>query len=230
MIYRALASAIMANFLSSAKKDVMEVAKKQLIAASMENARKAVNSHIAERYSKEVEYNITQYISALKESNVEVSFKGKPGEALVTRAEHAISELEGFLEKQNPDGPVIQFLLRRYDEEYVRIITGRLYAGHYVSRKGQGIYEVANKMGYAANVDKRKPWLSSPKTAMGIEEIIASEALRIFSEAFTNLDLSSDMALLTPSGTGFRSAGDTAQARSPKTSSGKKTKKKKKSR
>lgn len=228
MIYKALASAIMANVLSSAKKDVVEMAKAQLMSASMENARKALNAHVAERYSKEVEYNVSQYIRALGAVEAEISFAGKPGEALIVRAESAVKQLEVFLESQNPDGPVIQYLKKRYDEEGIRIITGRLYAGHYVGTRGQGIYEVANRMGYAANVDRRKPWLSSPETRRGIESMVADEALRIFDEAFSNIDLSGELALLTPSGgKGFKSPGGGDKSPPPKTSSGKKKKKKK---
>jgi hypothetical protein len=194
MLYRAVASAIMASILSSAKKEVIEVAKSRLLEQSMEDARKAMLSHVAQKYTEEVEYNVSQYIRALSESNVEIEFKGKPGEALITRAESAIQELEIYIEKQNPDGPIIQYLQRRYKEEGVRIITGRLYGGHYVNRKSQGIYEIMNKMGYAADVDKRKPWLTGEKTRQGLEDLVVNAALEIFEITFDNVDLSDEMA------------------------------------
>ena len=201
MIYKALAASIMGSVLRSAKKDILENAKSQLLKQAMQNAREAMLAHVAEQYSREVEYNISQYIRALGEASVEVEFRGKPGEAFITRAEGAISELELYIEKQNPDGAIIQYLQRRYKEEGVRIISGRLYGGHYVGRKGQGTYEVANRMGYAAAVDKRKPWLTGRKTTEGLEDMIAKAALEIFEIMFDNVDLSSELARLNFSGT-----------------------------
>lgn len=231
MIYRALASAIMASVLQSAKKDVVETAKAQIVKAQMEGVRKAMLSHVAEKYTEEVEYNVSQYIRALGESNVEIEFEGRPGEALIAKAEHAISELEGYIEKQNPDGAVIQFLKRRYKEEGIRIITGRLYGSHYVNRAGQGVYEVLNKMGYAADVDRRKPWLTSRTTTEGLEGIFADAAIEIFELVFDETNLSDSAAALKftgisedidkSSGAGF--ADTTVQKRS--TGSGKKKKK-----
>lgn len=202
MIYRAIASAVMGAVLSSSKKEVMEIAKRQIVQSQMEGARKAMLAHVAEKYTEEVEYNLSQYIRALGQSNVEIEFKGKPGEALIMRAESAVKELEGYIEAQNPDGAVIQFLKRRYKEEGVKIISGRLYAGHYVNRRAQGIYEVANKMGYAAAVDKRKPWLTGQKTTEGIENIITNAAVEIFEVMFEDVDLSSEIAGLKFTGVG----------------------------
>jgi hypothetical protein len=212
MIYKAIASAIMASIFASAKKDIIETAKSRLLEQSMEDARKAMLSHVAQKYTEEVEYNVSQYIRALAESNVEIEFKGKPGEALISKAESAVKELEIYIEKQNPDGPIIQYLQQRYKEEGVRIITERLYGGHYINRKSDGIYEVANKMGYAANVDKRKPWLTGDKTIQGLENRVIEAALEIFELTFDNVDLSDEMATIkfvgaaqpkTPSGAGF---------------------------
>lgn len=202
MIYKALASVIMGAVLSSSKKEVMDIAKKQLMQTQMEGVRKAVLSHVAEKYTEEVEYNLSQYIRALSQSSVEIEFRGKPGEALIMRAESAVKELEGYIEAQNPDGAVIQFLKRRYKEEGVRIISGRLYAGHYVNRKSQGVYEIANRMGYAAHVDKRKPWLTGRKTTEGMESIIANAAVEIFEVMFDDVDLSSEIAGLKFTGVG----------------------------
>jgi hypothetical protein len=196
MIYRALASVIMSSVLQSSKKEVLEIAKAQLMKAQMEGVRKAMLAHVAEKYTEEVEYNVSQYIRALGESSIEVEFEGKPGEALIMKAEHAISELEGYIEKQNPDGAVIQFLKRRYKEEGIRIITGRLYGSHYVNRAGQGVYEVLNKMGYAADVDRRKPWLTGRATTEGLESIFADAAIEIFELVFDGADLSDSAAML----------------------------------
>lgn len=202
MIYKALAAAVMGAVLSSSKKEVLEIAKGQIMQAQMEGVRKAMLSHVVEKYTEEVEFNYSQYIRALGQASVSVEYVGKPGATLISRAESAVEELSGWVEAQNPDGAVIQFLKQRYNEEGIRIISGRLYAGHYINRKSQGVYEVLNRMGYAAQVDKRKPWLSSPKTSQGLESMIADAAIEIFEVLFDDIDLSSDIAGLNFSGTG----------------------------
>lgn len=229
MIYRAIASAIMGAVLSNSKKEVIEIAKRQIMQSQMEGVRKAMISHVAEKYTEEVEYNLSQYIRALGQSSVEVEFKGKPGEALIMRAESAVKELEGYIEAQNPDGAVIQFLKRRYKEEGVKIISGRLYGGHYVNRRAQGIYEVANKMGYAAAVDKRKPWLTGQKTTGGVENIITNAAIEIFEVMFDEVDLSSEIAGLKFTGLGDKLAESGGEGfASPERSRPKSSRKKKK--
>lgn len=192
MIPKILAGLVVKQVLESSKKEVIKTAQNALIAQEMKRMRAMMLQHVAQKYTEEVTYNIKQYIKTLEQTSVEISFEGKPGETLIRKAQAAFKELEVFLDKQNPDGPIIQYLQRRYDEEGINIITGRLYAGHYVSRRAQGIYEVANKMGYAANVDKRKPWLSSGKTAEGIDEIVSERAIKIFEQIFESSNLSED--------------------------------------
>lgn len=228
MIPRVIAGGIMASVLRSAQKELIETAKSAIIKSQKEALRKDLLAKVTEQYTREAEHNFSQYIQALEAAQVEISFDGKPGEALITRAQSAVDELENYLDKQNPDGAVIQFLKRRYGEEGINIITGRLYAGHYVGKKSQGIYEVANKMGYAAPVDRRKPWLSSERTTQGIEEMLVNAAQEIFELTFEDLDLSSDAALLkfTPGGMGFKPTQKMSN-KSPSTAKSKGKKKKK---
>ena len=200
MIYKALAATIMGAVLSSSKKQVMEVAKSQIMQAQEEGARKYLLAHVAKKYTEEAEYNFSQYIRALGQATVDLEYRGKPGEAFISRAEWAVEELEGYVEAQNPDGAVIQFLQRRYKEEGIQIISGRLYGGHYINRKSQGTYEILNKMGYASAVDAKKPWLSGTKTTEGIEKMLADAAIEIFNVMFEDIDLSSELAGLKFSG------------------------------
>lgn len=227
MIPKVIASGIMASVLRSAQKELLETAKSAIIKSQKEALRKDLLAKVTEQYTREAEHNFSQYIQALEASQVEISFQGKPGEALITRAQSAVDELENYLDKQNPDGAVIQFLKKRYNEEGINIITGRLYAGHYVGKRSQGVYEVANKMGYAAPVDKRKPWLSSEKTTQGIEEMLANAAQEIFELTFEDLDLSSDVALLkfAPGGMGFKPQQKMSNKPPTKKSGGKKKRK-----
>jgi hypothetical protein len=209
MIQKAIASSIMAVVLSSAKEEVIKTAEAQIKKIQAERIRKNILAQVTTQYIKELEHNITGYIQSIEASSAEISFEGKPGQAFINRAESAIKEFETYIEKQHPDGAVIKYLQRRYNEEGIRIVTGKLYGGHYIGKKGQSSYEVANKMGYAGAVDKRKPWLSSEKTTQGIEEMLANAALEIFDLSFEGVDFSSELALLkfTPSG---RIKGDNA--------------------
>jgi hypothetical protein len=86
-------------------------------------------------------------------------------------------------------------------------------------------------MGYAADVDKRKPWLTSRTTTEGLEGIFADAAIEIFELVFDETNLSDSAAALKFTGISEevdKSAGagfvdTTAQKRS--TGSGKKKKK-----
>lgn len=194
--FRALASALMASVLGQAKKNITNAATSLLLQQAQSRVRTSIIEHVTERYSKEVEHNVSEYIQALGKAEVEVKFQGRPGEAIISRAESAFKELELYIQKQNPDGPVIEYLQRRYKEEGIRIITGRLYAGHLIKNTGQGTYEIMNKMGYATAVDQTRPWLTGEETAQGIGEMIAKAASDIFERTFDGVDLSDDMAAL----------------------------------
>ena len=228
MIPKVIAAGIMSSVLNSAKKQLLEIAKSAIIKSQKEGLRKDLLVKVATQYAREAEHNFSEYIRSLEAAQVEISFQGKPGEALINKAQSAVDELEHYLDKQNPDGAVIQFLKKRYNEEGINIITGRLYAGHLVNKKSQGAYEVANKMGYAAPVDRRKPWLSSEKTTQGVEELLTNAAQEIFELTFEDLDLSSDAALLkfTPGGMGFKSPQKMSNKPPSQTKSKRKKKKK----
>lgn len=206
-MYNAIASLIMSQVLSSAKREVIKKAKAQISKAQREGVRKEVLYRVATQYAREAEHNFSMYIESLGAAEVSVEFQGKPGQALINKAEQAVRELGIYIEKQSQDGAVISFLKKRYAEEGINIVTGRLYAGHYVNKKSQGAYEVGNSMFYASKVDKNKPWLSGKKTTQGIEEMLANAASEIFELTFEDVDLSSDLALLKFSqsaGKGFK--------------------------
>lgn len=203
-MFKILGSLLTSAFLSSTKQEVTKLARAQVSKTFGEGIRKAVLSQITEQYTREVEYNISQYIRALEQSSVNIEYVGKPGEAFIQRAETAIEELEKYVDAQATSGPIIDFIKQRYGEEGIRIITGRLYAGHYVNKKSQGTYEIMNKMGYASAVDARKPWLSSPKTAQGLADIISESGAELFNILFDEIDLSSEIASLKITGLGSK--------------------------
>lgn len=225
MLGNIIAGGIMASILSSAKKQVLEIAKSQIIKTQKEALRKDLLAKVTAQYTREAEYNFSQYIESLASVEAEINFEGKPGEAFINKAQTAVEELESYIDNQTQEGAVIQFLKRRYGEEKINIITGRLYAGHYVGRKSQGVYEIANKMGYAGYVDNRKPWLSSERTIQGIQEILENSAQELFELVFEDVDLSSEISRLKVSGLGFK---PTKEFKAPSIQSKPKSKGKKK--
>lgn len=184
------------EMLETAKNTFIDSLRKAMVSNAMSKKRTEFMQHVAEQYATEVKENISAYVSSLGEASAEISYEGRPGQAFVNRAQMALNKVETYLKTQNPDGPIIQFLKERYAEEGIRIFTGNLYAGHYINATGASSVEIMNKMGYAGKVDSYKPWLSSKKTTDGIEERIMEVVTESFDEAFNNIDLSSDLALL----------------------------------
>lgn len=191
----ALAQFILGMALDSAKdvfKDQAKALQKDLEKRQQLQVAKAlIAEQVARAYSDQVKTISEGYITALQNSSLDLEFSENEGGKLTLLAEGALRKLEIFLDKQNPEGPIIQFLQKRYEEENIRRITGRLFAGHYVNRKVTGLYSIYNKMGYAPIVDKNKPWLSSETTAQGIGEIVAEKANELFEQAF-NIDLTEE--------------------------------------
>lgn len=178
--------------MGSVKKTVTEEAKKVALISQLQEAKKALAEQIAENFSKQVKERSEAYIETIKGIELEVDFNNT-SKNLDTVVNNVIKQLDDFLETEDEESPVIKFLQKRYNEEKINIITGRLYAGHYVRRKEKGNFSVGNKMLYAPYVDKNRPWLSSERTTQGIEEIIAKKTDELFDEAFKNdRDISSE--------------------------------------
>lgn len=196
MLYKAVAASIMSGMLKSAQPQILEATKANVAQKYLKGAQAEVLKQVTEQYTRELEHNITQYILALEAAEVEVSYAGKPGEAFANKAKHAIDELSTWIEAQNPDGAVIKYIKRRYKEEGIGIITGTLYGAHVVQRRGQGVYEMLNTAGYAAAVDKRRPWLTGKTTQQGLEEMLVNAAKEIFDIVFDGTDLSDPQAVL----------------------------------
>ena len=191
----ALSRFILGMALGSAKDAFADAAKQTVREAQrrrdLQAAKALIAEQIAEAYSQQVKDISEGYIKAIQDSALEVEFSEDESGKLMLLAEGALRKLEVYLDQQNPDGPIIQFLQKRYEEENIKQITGRLYAGHFVNRKGTGLYSIYNKMGYAPKVDRNKPWLSSNKTSQGIGDIVAAKAEELFEEAF-NIDLTEE--------------------------------------
>ena len=185
----ALSKFVLNIALDSAKEQAVESAKRAAVKDQLNDVKVLIAEEIARAYSNQVKALSEGYIKAIQDSVLELEFSRDDSGKLTLLAEGALRKLEVYLKEQNPEGPVIQYLQERYKEENIKIITGKLYAGHYVARAGQGVYKIYNRMGYAPLVDKNKPWLSSEKTAQGIGDLIAEKADQLFQEAF-NIDIS----------------------------------------
>lgn len=151
-----------------------------------------IAEQIANAYAEQIKERSEGYVKAIETMSLEASVSEEDGDDFTLLAQNALKKLEIYIESQSgQDGPIISYLKRRYREEDVKIISGRLFAGHMVKRETEGVYSIYNKMAYAPLVDKNKPWLSSEKTSEGIGEIIAQKAAEIFAEEF-NVDIGDD--------------------------------------
>ena len=193
---RALARVVLGIALDGARDTAKEEARKKILESQFPAVKALLAEQLAQSYSEYVKDLSIGYVEAVEAMELEVGTKDDEGQKLVIIAENALRELEIFLEKQDQEGPIITYLKRRYEEEGVKQITGRLYAGHLVGRQSEGVYKIYNRMAYAPLVDKNKPWLSSETTAQGIGEVIAQKADEIFQQAF-DVDLSEGDILKT---------------------------------
>jgi len=184
-----LAQFFLETVIDDAKNILEKDAKKKVLQAQFPAIRDLLSEQIAQSYSSYVKDLSIGYVQAIADSSIEVSADTEEDQKLVKIAKNALRELEIFLEEQDQDGPVISYLKRRYEQEGVNKVTGRLFAGHYISRQSDGVYQIYNRMSYAPLVDKNKPWLSSDTTAQGIGDLIAEKADEIFQQAF-DVDLS----------------------------------------
>lgn len=187
----ALAKFILGIALDSAKEEAIQAAKRAALQQQLKDVRALVAEQVARAYTEQVKALSEGYIKAIQDSTLEIEYSQDEGGKLMLLAEGALRKLEIYLEEQNPDGPIIQYLQRRYNEENIKRISGRLYAGHYVNRVGEGTYKIYNRMAYAPLVDRNKPWLSSEKTSQTIGELIAEKADQLFEEAF-NINLTEE--------------------------------------
>ena len=193
---RALARVVLSLAFDGARDTAKEEARRKILESQFPAVKALLAEQLAQSYSEYVKDLSIGYVEAVAAMELEASAADGAGEKLVIIAENALRELEIFLEKQDQEGPIITYLKRRYEEEGVKQITGRLYAGHLVGRQSEGVYKIYNRMAYAPLVDKNKPWLSSETTAQGIGEVIAQKADEIFQQAF-DVDLSGEDILKT---------------------------------
>lgn len=182
---------VKASLANEVKEAARERMKEAALKSQMQNVKALLAEQIAQNFLDQVKERSEGYIEAVESIELEVDYGNSPDniDAIVS---NVLKRLNIFLSTKGPETPIIQYLEQRYNEEGIRRITGKLYAGHFVRRKTQGVYSIGNKVRYAPMVDKNKPWLSSEKTSQGIGDIIAEKMEELFVEAFDERDVASD--------------------------------------
>lgn len=177
----------------SFKDQALKQTKEQFFKAQLPAFKALVAEQVANAYAEQIKEKSEAYVEAVENMNLEAEFDNEISKDFVILAQNALRKLEVYIESQGQDGPIISYLKDRYTEEGIKRITGRLYAGHYIRRQGEGVYSIYNRMAYAPLVDKNKPWLSSDTTAQGISDLIAEKATEYFAEEF-DIDMGGDAA------------------------------------
>jgi len=182
---------VKASLANEVKEAARERIKEAALKSQMQSVKALLSEQIAQNFLDQVKERSEGYIEAVESIELEVDYGNSPDniDAIVS---NVLKRLNIFLSTKGPETPIIQYLEQRYNEEGIRRITGRLYAGHFVRRKTQGVYSIGNKVRYAPMVDKNKPWLSSEKTSQGIGDIIAEKMEELFVEAFDERDIASE--------------------------------------
>ena len=179
------------TLLDQVKDSAREQAKKEALAAQMQDVKALLAEQIAQNFFNQLKERSEGYIEAVQNTELDINY-GESSDNINVIVENVLKRLNIFLSTKGPETPIIQFLEQRYNEEGIKRVTGKLYAGHFVRRRTQGVYSIGNKVRYAPLVDINKPWLSSDKTSQGIGDIIAEKAEELFIEAFDERDLGDD--------------------------------------
>jgi hypothetical protein len=168
------------------KKSLEAEAKRQAFESQLPALKALIAEQVAAAYTEQVKERSEGYIKAISQIELEVEIPEDVGEDFVIIAKNVLRRLEVFVSESNSDqgSPIISYLKKRYKEEDIKIITGRLYGAHYVKQQSEGVFSIYNRMAYAPLVDANKPWLSSEETASGIGELIAEKATQFFQEEF----------------------------------------------
>lgn len=182
---------VKASLANEVKEAARERMKEAALKSQMQNVKALLAEQIAQNFLDQVKERSEGYIEAVESIELEVDY-GNSSDNIDAIVGNVLKRLNIFLSTKGPETPIIQYLEQRYNEEGIRRITGKLYAGHFVRRKTQGVYSIGNKVRYAPMVDKNKPWLSSEKTSQGIGDIIAKKMEELFVKAFDERDVASD--------------------------------------
>lgn len=160
-------------------KDVVEGAgrdliKREAVAQMSEGVRREFLRHVAEGFTREAEFNFSQYVRSVGQMGVEIESEDMEGEKLFLRIQSALQRLEVELEEQGPDSPVAQFLIRKY---------GGQSSALYVGLEATPIYSTLTR---PADRYSGMPWLNRVENDPSINDLIAEEASRILEKLLSN--------------------------------------------
>lgn len=144
------------------KSMVKDLVLQALKTAAIGQAHNILLSSVAERYTKEVRHNMSNYISSVALSNIEVDSEGS-GEKLFYKLQQSLKILETEIEKQGENSPILRYLKEKYGEKSSSIVVGL---------KPQPIYSLYTEK----STDPDRPWTDRSSKQKGIGEYIASEA------------------------------------------------------
>lgn len=164
-------------------KDVVEdsakkMAANQIRARASEAIRVEFLRVVAEGYTKELTYNLSQYVKSIGESSALID-SNNSGEKLFTSFQLALKKLESELEEQGEDSPVIKYLKEKYTPKSSSLI----------GLPTQPVYMMVK--GVEESNWSDQPWLNRIlNTSPEIGDILADEALRIFETLFPPAEIS----------------------------------------
>lgn len=153
------------DVVESAQKDIL---KREALSQVQEGVRREFLRHVAEGFTREAEFNFSQYVRSLGQISVEVESEDNEGEKLFLRLQSALQRLEVELEELGPESPVAQFLIRKYGG-----------AQSYINRPSVPIYSAVTN---SADTYRGMPWLNRVETSPEISQMVAQEAGRILEE------------------------------------------------
>jgi len=158
-----------------------QIAKREAVSQIAESVRAEFLRTVAEGYSRELTHNISQYVKSIEAATVEID-SGNYGEQLFDSLQSSLKSLEVELERQGPDSPVIRYLQSRYGGQSESL----------VGRKPMQVY--ATVSGYTKARDPNRPWLNRAQSdSPEINEILATEASRIFDRIFRSPEISGSL-------------------------------------
>lgn len=159
-------------------KDVIEDSAKKMLANQIRSqATEAIRVEflrtVVEGYTKELTYNLSQYVRAVGESSALID-SNNGGEKLLKSFQIALKKLESELEEQGEDSPVIKYLKQKYSDQSPGTVVGLPTTPVYMTVKGFSEANWADQ-----------PWLNRVlKSSPEIGDILADEAAKIFDTLF----------------------------------------------
>lgn len=158
-----------------------QIVKREAVSQIAESVRAEFLRTVAEGYSRELTHNISQYVRSIEAAQVEID-SGNYGEKLFDSLQSSLKSLEAELERQGPNSPVVRYLQERYGNQSESL----------VGRKPMPVY--ATVSGYNERRDPTRPWLNRIQSDYPeINEILATEASRIFDRIFQSPEISGSL-------------------------------------